>query len=109
MNPSTGRPAVSIRDVTKSWTPEGRAPVLALDGLDFEVRPGEFVVLLGPSGCGKSTLLYMIAGLEDVSGGEILADGDRRIDMLRAACAAIWGSGLPIYALDVPERLYTSR
>ncbi|MCU1438123.1 MAG: Haloacid dehalogenase [Naasia sp.] len=40
---------------------------------------------------------------------EILADGDRRIDLLRAACAAIWGSGLPIYALDVPERLYTSR
>jgi glycerol-1-phosphatase len=40
---------------------------------------------------------------------EVRADGDRRIDLLRAACAAIWGSGLPIYALDVPERLYSTR
>ena len=37
---------------------------------------------------------------------QILADGDRAIDLLRAACAAIWRSGLPIYALDVPPRLY---
>ncbi len=38
---------------------------------------------------------------------EVLADGERPIDLLRAACAAIWGSGLPIYALDVPPRLYS--
>ena len=40
---------------------------------------------------------------------EVRAEGERRIDLLRAACAAIWGSGLPIYALDVPERLYSTR
>jgi multiple sugar transport system ATP-binding protein len=42
-----------------------------LHGIDLAVRDGEFVVLVGPSGCGKSTLLRMIAGLEDISGGEL--------------------------------------
>ncbi len=72
----SSRPAVSIRAVSKRWTPEGRAPVQALRDLTFDVAPGEFIVLLGPSGCGKSTLLYMIAGLEDVSGGTIFCDGE---------------------------------
>jgi glycerol 3-phosphatase-2 len=40
---------------------------------------------------------------------EVRAEGERPIDLLRAACAAIWGSGVPIYALDVPERLYSAR
>jgi hypothetical protein len=40
---------------------------------------------------------------------EVRAEGDRRIDLLRAACSAIWNSGLPIYALEVPERLYIAR
>ncbi len=44
-------------------------------GIDFEIGDGEFVVLVGPSGCGKSTILRMIAGLETVSGGEIVIDG----------------------------------
>ncbi len=66
---------LSLRAVSKVWTPEGRKPVEALRGFDLEVEPGEFVVLLGPSGCGKSTLLYMIAGLEDVSSGQVVFDG----------------------------------
>ena len=44
-------------------------------GINLEVEQGEFVVFVGPSGCGKSTLLRMIAGLEDVSGGEIIIGG----------------------------------
>ena len=44
--------------------------------LDLEINDGEFVVFVGPSGCGKSTLLRLIAGLEDVSGGAILIDGN---------------------------------
>ncbi|TPW30299.1 ABC transporter ATP-binding protein [Pararhizobium mangrovi] len=44
-------------------------------GIDAEIADGEFVVLVGPSGCGKSTLLRMIAGLEDISGGEIAIGG----------------------------------
>lgn len=50
-------------------------PVTAIHGVDIEISDGEFVVLVGPSGCGKSTLLRMIAGLEDISGGDILIDG----------------------------------
>ena len=44
---------------------------VAVDGLDLEVKDGEFLVLLGPSGCGKSTTLRMLAGLEEVTNGEI--------------------------------------
>jgi multiple sugar transport system ATP-binding protein len=47
-----------------------------LNGLDLEVQDGEFLVLLGPSGCGKSTLLNAIAGLLDISGGQIWIGGD---------------------------------
>ncbi len=46
-------------------------------GLNLDIRKGEFTVLVGPSGCGKSTLLRMIAGLEAVSGGDLLFDGVR--------------------------------
>ncbi|MEV8633562.1 sn-glycerol-3-phosphate ABC transporter ATP-binding protein UgpC [Streptosporangium sp. NPDC051023] len=49
--------------------------VKAVNGLDLEIKDGEFMVLVGPSGCGKSTALRMIAGLEDISGGEIAIGG----------------------------------
>ena len=46
-----------------------------IHGADLEIEDGTFVVFVGPSGCGKTTLLRLIAGLEDVSGGRILIDG----------------------------------
>ncbi|WP_276273931.1 ABC transporter ATP-binding protein [Haloarcula litorea] len=49
----------------------------AVEDLDLEIEPGEFLVIVGPSGCGKSTTLRMIAGLEDITGGELRFDGDR--------------------------------
>ena len=49
--------------------------VAAVKAVDLEVADGEFIVLVGPSGCGKSTLLRMIAGLEEITSGEILLDG----------------------------------
>src|SRR5947199_5096042 len=55
--------------------------VKAVDGLNLDIRDGEFMVLVGPSGCGKSTALRMIAGLEDISGGTI-AIGDRVVNDL---------------------------
>ncbi len=57
---------VHIRSVRKSY---GNVPILR--GIDIEIRDGQFVVLVGPSGCGKSTLLRMVAGLEEVTSGEI--------------------------------------
>ena len=48
----------------------------AVRGIDLDIADKEFVVLVGPSGCGKSTTLRMIAGLEDITGGEIRVDGE---------------------------------
>jgi multiple sugar transport system ATP-binding protein len=65
-----GGPSVSIRDLSLSF---GSTPVL--EHLDLDIHDGEFLVLLGPSGCGKSTLLNCIAGLLDVSDGQIFING----------------------------------
>src|SRR5579864_6042211 len=46
-----------------------------IQGISFDIKDGEFMVLVGPSGCGKSTLLRMLAGLEDITGGTIAIDG----------------------------------
>jgi multiple sugar transport system ATP-binding protein len=59
---------VSLRTLQKTY--DG-SDALAVKGINLEIQDGEFVVLVGPSGCGKSTTLRMIAGLEDISGGEI--------------------------------------
>ncbi len=63
---------VSVRKVVKMY--EGG--VQAVKGIDLEINDQEFVVLVGPSGCGKSTTLRMIAGLEDITDGEIWIGGD---------------------------------
>ena len=49
----------------------------AVGDVSIDIADGEFIVLVGPSGCGKSTLLRMIAGLERITGGDLLIDGDR--------------------------------
>ena len=63
---------VDIKDVWKIY--EG--DVQAVQDLNFHIKDGEFLAVLGPSGCGKSTTLRMIAGLEDITRGEILFDGN---------------------------------
>lgn len=55
-----------------------------LQGIDIDISDGQFVVLVGPSGCGKSTLLRLLAGLDKVSGGEIIIGGDVVNDLLPA-------------------------
>src|SRR5262245_17348449 len=62
--------SVSFKEVKKDF---GKTAVL--HGISLDIADGEFMVLVGPSGCGKSTLLRMLAGLEDISGGEIAIDG----------------------------------
>ena len=61
---------IEIRNLTKHW-----GDARAVDDVSFQVLQGTLTVLLGPSGCGKSTLLRMIAGLEDVSAGEVHING----------------------------------
>jgi len=58
--------SVSFKNIQKAY-----GKVKVLHGIDFHIDDGEFVVLVGPSGCGKSTLLRMLAGLEEITGGEI--------------------------------------
>jgi NitT/TauT family transport system ATP-binding protein len=61
---------ISVRALTKRFD-TASGPLIALDGVDLDVAPGEFVSLLGPSGCGKSTLLRLVGGLLDPSGGRV--------------------------------------
>jgi len=68
--------SINIQNVQKSF-----GKVHVLHGVDLDIRDGEFIVLVGPSGCGKSTLLRMIAGLEDVSGGDVSIEGRRVNDL----------------------------
>ena len=57
--------------------------VEVLKNIDLDIKDGEFVVFVGPSGCGKSTLLRMICGLDEVSAGQLLIDGEKVNDVPR--------------------------
>ena len=70
---------LSIRKVRLAFSRRGQAPLIALDDIDIAVPDKQFAVIVGPSGCGKSSLLYLVAGLTEPSGGELLLDG-RRIE-----------------------------
>jgi lactose/L-arabinose transport system ATP-binding protein len=70
MRQSTGSAGVVLTDVRKNF-----GAVEVIHGIDLDITGGEFVVFVGPSGCGKSTLLRMIAGLEEVTDGEIAIKG----------------------------------
>ena len=63
-------PALTLRGVTKTYA-TGAGAVRALDGVDLDLYPGEFVVLLGPSGSGKSTLLNILGGLDTPTAGRV--------------------------------------
>lgn len=63
---------LELRNVNKRY---GSGLADTLKAIDLGIESGEFLILVGPSGCGKSTLMNCIAGLEDISGGEILVDG----------------------------------
>ena len=63
--------SISLRKISKAW-----GPVIGVDAIDLEIKDKEFMVFLGPSGCGKTTTMRMIAGLEDLTGGEIRIDDE---------------------------------
>lgn len=86
---SPSAPLLAIEGVNKSY---GEHQVQALNNVNLSVAPGEFVSLMGASGCGKSTLLNVIAGLDSVTGGRILLDGndvgvmnDEQVTAMRAS------------------------
>lgn len=69
--------SVVIRDLRKTF-----GSTTIIKGVSIDIADGEFVVLVGPSGCGKSTLLRMVAGLEDISSGDLIIDGKRVNDVV---------------------------
>jgi alpha-glucoside transport system ATP-binding protein len=68
--------AVALKNIRK-----GYANIEVLHGIDLDIQAGEFVVFVGPSGCGKSTLLRSIAGLESITSGDLVIDGQRMNDV----------------------------
>ncbi len=73
--PAATEPVVRIRGVDKVFTSRDGAATVALQGIDLDIRPREFVSLIGPSGCGKSTLLRVIGDLVQPSRGEVVVNG----------------------------------
>jgi multiple sugar transport system ATP-binding protein len=72
---------IIVRDVSKRYVADKGHEVTAVDKINLTVESGEFMVIVGPSGCGKSTLLRMIAGLEEISAGDIYIDEKRVNDV----------------------------
>jgi sn-glycerol 3-phosphate transport system ATP-binding protein len=79
--------SIAIKGVKKNYSKTS-----VVHGVDLEIATGEFIVILGPSGCGKSTLLRMIAGLEEISSGEIWIDGKlvNRMEPRERGCAMVF-------------------
>lgn len=72
---SSERLAVEVRNASVIYQAQSSTPVHALEGIDLEIREGEFIALIGPSGCGKTTLMRVIADLEKISSGDVLVNG----------------------------------
>jgi len=75
--------SISLKNIIKRYG-VGKAATQVIHGVNAEIADGEFIVIVGPSGCGKSTLLRMVAGLEEVSGGEVCI-GSRVVNDLEPA------------------------
>jgi len=75
--------ALSLHEVVKDYV-QGKQALRVIHGVSAHIEDGEFVVIVGPSGCGKSTLLRMVAGLEEITGGDIVI-GERVVNSLEPA------------------------
>ena len=93
---------IQLKNITKRW-----GSFVGVDDFNLTIKDQEFLVLLGPSGCGKTTTMRMIAGLEDITEGEILVDG-KRINELEPKdrdCAMVFQSYALYPNLDVYENI----
>jgi sn-glycerol 3-phosphate transport system ATP-binding protein len=75
--------SIQLKNIVKRYG-KGKHELQVIHGVDAEIADREFIVIVGPSGCGKSTLLRMVAGLEEITGGEIYI-GDRLVNNLEPA------------------------
>ena len=76
---------IILKDIFKSYD-----QTEVIHGVDLKVESGKFLVLVGPSGCGKSTLLRIIAGLERITSGEILIDGNEVSNIPASERGLLW-------------------
>ena len=86
--PGSGRVLVEIRDLTKIYR-RGSETINVFEGVDLDIREGEFLALMGPSGSGKSTLLNILAGLDTPDRGSVVVDG-QDITRMKARQLAAW-------------------
>ncbi|WP_439141952.1 ABC transporter ATP-binding protein [Pseudooctadecabacter sp.] len=93
---------IQLKNISKRW-----GSFVGVDNFDLTIADQEFLVLLGPSGCGKTTTMRMIAGLEDVTEGDILVDGKRinDLDPKDRDCAMVFQSYALYPNLDVYENI----
>lgn len=106
-SPETRAPhgaTVGIQGVSKTYEVREGDDVLALDRVDLQIEPGSFVAIVGPSGCGKSTLLSLLAGLSEVSSGEISIDG-QRIDRPHPKVGVVFQSDLLLYWRSILDNI----
>jgi multiple sugar transport system ATP-binding protein len=96
---------VALRNLTKRFVDQQSSkPVTAVNNLNLEIKDGEFLVLVGPSGCGKTTALRMLAGLEEITEGEIRID--ERVRERPAAARPQHRDGVPeLRAVSAHERV----
>jgi NitT/TauT family transport system ATP-binding protein len=73
--PASTTTKVSLNDICLSYEVNTKGRLIALQHINLQVHPGEFLCVVGPSGCGKSTLLHLVAGLHRQTSGDILIDG----------------------------------
>ena len=93
---------IELRGIEKAY-----GDVKVIHGIDLTIEPGDFTVFVGPSGCGKSTLLRMIAGLEPITGGDLLIDGQRmnEVPAARRGIAMVFQSYALYPHMDVYQNL----
>src|SRR6056297_163757 len=108
-SPSSTPALLEVRDVFKSF-----GAVQALQGVSFDIYPGDIVALVGDNGAGKSTLVKIIAGVHPPSQGDILLEGQRRhfhkpADALAAGIETVYQHLALIEALDVADNVYLGR
>lgn len=66
---------VTLTDVTKTYR-MGEVEIKACDGINFEIKKGEFAIIVGPSGAGKTTVLNILGGMDTATGGKVVVDGE---------------------------------
>src|SRR5919106_1606300 len=104
---SSQQPVVNLSSVTKQF---GKGGVTALQDVDLEIRPGEFISLIGPSGCGKSTLLRVVGDLIQPTAGTVEVDEMTR-ERLNLELLRIWqasGSTVIFVTHSISEAVFLS-